>query len=487
MSALITTDKIFYEDAGLDQDEVVKIVTEGLAGASGGELYLEKSASESFSWSDGGLKGNSYEVDQGFGMRYVTESGAFAYDFSNELTEARIQEAADAVKGIQDHHDPKPITTAKPKAPAAVPQNLYAAADPIAEYTTEEKIKLLEEVDKYARSLDSRIQQVTVNMSGSIQNVQIVKPDGERVADVRPLVRMDVVLVMKDGSEVAQGHVGWGGRQSYSDFFNDASWKDAVHEAKRIAEVNLKAEPAPAGQMPVVIGNGWGGVMLHEAVGHPLEGDFNRKGTSVFSGKIGQKVAGDEVTIVDQGDIADRRGSLNIDDEGNKTQKNVLIENGILKGYMQDATNARLMGVDPTGNGRRESYAHYPMPRMTTTFMEAGKHEPDDIIKTIKNGFYAAALGGGQVDIVSGEYVFQVSEGYLIEDGKITKPVKGATLIGNGPDTMTKIEMVGNDVELDRGIGTCGKDGQGVPVGVGQPTVKISSMTVGGTGGGPKP
>jgi TldD protein len=358
---------------------------------------------------------------------------------------------------------------------------LYTDENPILGMDFSDKVKLLQDIDAYARSKDPKIQQVSASLSASWQAVQIMRANGHRAADIRPLVRLNISVVVADGDKMETGGTGVGGRMGYAGYIETENWQAQVDEAFRLAMVNLEAVPTPAGEMDVVLGPGWPGVMLHEAVGHGLEGDFNRKKTSTFTDMIGKRVASPGVTVIDDGTIPDRRGSITIDDEGTPSKRNVLIEDGILVGYMQDRQNARLMGVSETGNGRRESYAHHPMPRMTNTYMLGGKEEPEEIIKSVKNGLYAVNFSGGQVDIVSGKFVFAASEAYLIENGKITQPVKGATLIGNGPEAMNKISMIGNDMRLDEGVGTCGKDGQGVPVGVGQPTLKMNGITVGGT------
>jgi TldD protein len=367
------------------------------------------------------------------------------------------------------------------EGPVGTNRHLYTDANPLQGVSTEAKIKVLTEIDAYARAKDPRVRQVTASLVGSWQAVQILRAGGQRVGDVRPLVRLNVSVVVGDGDRMESGSYGCGGRLMFDRFVDPDMWHHAVDEAIRIALVNLDAVPAPAGEMEVVLGPGWPGVMLHEAVGHGLEGDFNRKKTSTFSGMIGQRVAAPGVTVIDDGTLADRRGSLTVDDEGTPTSRTVLIEDGILVGYMQDRQNARLMGMAPTGNGRRESYAHHVMPRMTNTFMADGTADPREILSSVKKGLYAVNFAGGQVDITSGKFVFSMNEAYLVEDGRIGPAVKGATLIGNGPDAMTKITMVGNDSRLDEGIGTCGKDGQGVPVGVGQPTLKMRGITVGGT------
>jgi TldD protein len=358
---------------------------------------------------------------------------------------------------------------------------LYTSINPLEETSFQIKTNILEEIDAYARSLDTRVIQVSASLSASYQAIQILRADGERSADIRPLVRLNVSLVVEQSGRRETGSSGCGGRGLYDEWINKEKWQGQVKEALRIASTNLESIPAPAGEMPVILGPGWPGVMLHEAVGHGLEGDFNRKGTSIFSGRIGEKVTAEGVTVIDDGTIENKRGSITIDDEGTKSSKNVLIENGILKSYMQDRQNARLMNMDPTGNGRRQSYSHYPMPRMTNTYMDNGNVDPREIISSLKKGIYAVNFSGGQVDITNGKFVFSASEAYLVEDGKIKQPLKGATLIGNGPDAMSKISLIGNDLALDDGIGTCGKDGQGVPVGVGQPTLLMGGITIGGT------
>ena len=475
MSVLGKTDVIFFEDRDLNKDKLSRIVDDALGKSDDGELFLEYCQSEAFAFDDGRLKTASYDTSQGFGIRSIAgETRGYAH--SSELSEAAIKRAADTVRNvsadfnenIEDH-------------PRATNQSLYTDENPMLGMGFSEKVKLLKDIDAYARDRDTRIKQVSASLSASWQAVQIIRPGGFRVADIRPLVRLNVSVVVGDGSKMESGGTGVGGRLAYDRYIATDNWKQQVDEALRIALVNLEATAAPAGEMDVVLGPGWPGVMLHEAVGHGLEGDFNRKETSTFTGLVGERVASKGVTVIDDGTIPDRRGSITVDDEGTPSKRNVLIEDGILVGYMQDRQNARLMGVPTTGNGRRQSYAHHPMPRMTNTYMLGGDCEPEEIIKSVKNGVYAVNFSGGQVDIVSGKFVFSASEAYLIEDGKIKNPVKGATLIGNGPDAMNKISMIGNDMKLDEGVGTCGKDGQGVPVGVGQPTLKMNGVTVGGT------
>ncbi|MGH6948559.1 MAG: metalloprotease TldD [Kiloniellales bacterium] len=475
MSHLPATDDLFFVRAGLDRSRTAKIVEEALSGADDGELFLEYRLSESLAFDDGRLKSASFDTTQGFGLRAVAgEAAGFAH--ASELSEGAIRRAAETVKAVTAGHGG---TLAA--GPSGTNRQLYGDFNPLAAVPFEAKVKLLAEIDAYARSRDPRVKQVTASLAGSWQAVQILRGDGERRADVRPLVRLNVAVVLGDGSRMESGTTGSGGRIPYDRFLEPEYWRAAVDEALRQAEVNLGSVPAPAGEMQVVLGSGWPGILLHEAIGHGLEGDFNRKKTSAFSGLMGERVASPGVTVVDDGSIPDRRGSLTVDDEGTPSQKTVLIEDGILTGYMQDRQNARLMKMKPTGNGRRQSHAHIPMPRMTNTYMLAGDKEPAEILGSVKKGLYAVNFGGGQVDITSGKFVFTCTEAYLIEDGKKGPAVKGATLIGNGPDVLTKVSMVGNDLKLDLGVGTCGKEGQGVPVGVGQPTLRIDGLTVGGT------
>lgn len=440
------------------------------------DLYFQYSRSEAWSLDEGIVKSGSFNIDQGVGVRAISgEKTAFAY--SDDISSRALGDAAAAVRAIAaaGQNGTMPALQA-----SAVARSLYLPNDPIASLPAEAKVKLLERLEAFARAIDPRVQQVMASLAGEYEVILVAGSDGRLAADIRPLVRCSVSVIVEENGKREQGASGGGGRCDFG-YFDDEVLQRYAKEAVHQAIVNLHAEPAPAGQMTVVLGSGWPGILLHEAVGHGLEGDFNRKGSSAFSGRVGQRVAAKGVTVIDDGTIADRRGSLNIDDEGNVTQRNVLIEDGILKGYMQDSLNARLMGVAPTGNGRRESFAHLPIPRMTNTMMLAGEHDPAEILKSVKKGIYAANFGGGQVDITSGKFVFSMSEAYLIEDGKVTRPIKGATLIGNGPDAMNRISMIGNDLSLDPGVGTCGKDGQSVPVGVGQPTLRIDGLTVGGT------
>ena len=475
MTASAIVHDLLFARPGLDPDRALGLVGDALAGADDGELFLEYRQSEAVALDDRQIKSASFDSGVGFGLRAVAGE-AQGYAHASEISEAAISRAAKTVRAVRSGHSG---TTALGGASGA--KALYTDANPLGLVPFAAKVSMLEAIDAYARGKDNRVRQVSASLLGSWQAVYILRPDGSHAADIRPLVRLNVSVVMGEGDRMESGSYGCGGRVEYDGMMAESGWRHAVDEAMREAVVNLDSKPAPAGEMPVVLGPGWPGVMLHEAVGHGLEGDFNRKGTSAFSGKVGTQVASKGVTVVDDGCIPDLRGSLTIDDEGTPTARTVLIEDGILRGYMQDRLNARLMGVAATGNGRRQSHAHMPIPRMTNTFMLAGERDPGEIIASVKRGLYAANFGGGSVDIVSGKFVFSASEAYLIEDGRITAPVKGATLIGTGPDVMTKISMIGNDLALDSGIGTCGKDGQGVPVGVGQPTLRIDGITVGGT------
>ncbi len=475
MTNLAVTNELFFDRTGMDQRRIETIVGEALAGMDDGELFLEYSQSESVALDDGRIKSASFDTTQGFGLRAVAGEAA-GYAHASELSEAAIRRAATAVRAVASGHHG---TIADP--PSGTNRSLYTDLNPLGIVDLAAKTRLLSEIDAYARGRDARVRQVMASLSGVWQAVQIIRPDGRRAADIRPLVRLNVAIVVGEGDRMETGSHGAGGRVAYDVYLDPAHWQAQVEEALRQALVNLGSVPAPAGSMTVVLGPGWPGVMLHEAVGHGLEGDFNRKKTSAFSGLIGERVAAKGVTVVDDGTLPDRRGSLTIDDEGTPSGYTVLIEDGILKGYMQDRLNARLMGAAPTGNGRRQSFGHAPIPRMTNTYMLAGAHDPQEIIGSVKRGVYAVNFGGGSVDITSGKFVFSASEAYLIEDGKVGPAVKGATLIGNGPDAVTKITMIGNDLRLDDGVGTCGKDGQGVPVGVGQPTLRMDGLTVGGT------
>ncbi|MBL6932809.1 MAG: metalloprotease TldD [Rhodospirillales bacterium] len=475
MSDLTRTDDLFFNRAGMERGRVESLTDDALKGADDGELYLEYNQSEAVVFDDGQLKNASFDTSQGFGLRAVSGE-VTGYSHASELSEEAIRRAGETVKTV---HAGKGGTLAAP--PPGTNAQLYVDDNPLSLVEFETKVKLLADMDAYARSKDERVAQVSASLTGSWQAVQVLRPDGVRAGDIRPLVRLNIQIMAAQGERMETGSYGTGGRVGYEEYLKLETWKKAVDEALRLALVNLESVPAPAGEMDVVLGPGWPGILLHEAIGHGLEGDFNRKKTSAFSGLLGERVASPGVTVIDDGTIADRRGSLTIDDEGTPAQKTVLIEDGILKGYMQDRMNARLMGVESTGNGRRQSYAHAPIPRMTNTYMPAGDRDPEEILKSVKKGLYATNFGGGQVDITSGKFVFTCTEAYMVEDGKITAPVKGATLIGNGPDVLTRVSMIGNDMELDPGVGTCGKDGQGVPCGVGQPTIRIDGLTVGGT------
>ena len=461
--------------AGLDTGRVQGIVDEALHGMDDGELFVEHRTSESFSFDDGRLKSASFDTSQGFGLRAVAaESTGYAH--ATELSEAALGRAKASVRALRDGYD-----GARAEGPRRTNQSFYTEASPLEGLDFAAKVKLLADIDAYARAKDPRVRQVSASLLGQWQTVQIVRAGGEVVGDIRPLVRLNVQVVVGEGERQETGGHGVGGRTGYAPYVEPEAWRAQVDEALRQALVNLQSEPAPAGEMVVVLGPGWPGILLHEAIGHGLEGDFNRKKTSAFAGLMGERIAAPGVTVIDDGTMADRRGSLTVDDEGTPTERTVLIEDGVLTGYLQDRLNARLMGMAPTGSGRRQSFAHSPMPRMRNTFMLGGQEAPDDIIAGVKDGLYAVNFGGGQVDITSGKFVFSCTEAYRIEDGKVGAPVKGATLIGNGPDVLTKVAAVGDDLALDPGVGTCGKDGQGVPVGVGLPTTRIDGLTVGGT------
>lgn len=476
-SALAATEKLFFErpDSQISREDAEAIVGNALKGMDDGELFLEYRESEALSLDQGVIRSANFDTSTGFGLRAVlgTETG-FAH--SDELSRHALARASEAVTAVRRGRSG---TVAAP--PHATNRHLYTDDNPRDGSDFAERASILGQIDAYARGLDPRIVQVSASLSSEWQAVRILRGDGADVADLRPLVRLNISVVIEQDGRRESGGRGLGGRYTLARLLDPSTWKAAVDEALRRALVALEAGPAPAGEMDVVLGPGWPGILLHEAVGHGLEGDFNRKGTSCFSDMIGQRVASPGVTVIDDGTLPDRRGSLTIDDEGTPSGRTVMIEDGILRGFIQDRLNARLTGVKPTGNGRRESYAHAPMPRMTNTLMLGGEATTDDMIRSTKRGLYAVDFGGGQVDITSGKFVFAMSEAYLIEDGKITRPVKGATLIGSGADAMTKISMIGNDVALDPGIGTCGKAGQGVPVGVGQPTLKLAGLTVGGT------
>jgi TldD protein len=466
------------EPAGLNEKHLNATLDSMMqGGVDYADLYFEVSRQESWSLEDGIIREGSFNLNQGVGVRAVSgEKTGFAY--SDELMLPALRQAASAAKAIARAGESKALQAWHRNQLAP----LYPHVDPITSISDEKKTALLLEIDQATRALDKRIEQVMVSLSSSHDLVLVAASDGTFAADIRPLVRLNVSVILEDKGHREQGYAGGGARADLNYFLSGEVAMDYAREAVRQAAVQMGAIAAPAGSMPVVLGPGWPGILLHEAVGHGLEGDFNRKGTSAFSGRVGKRVASEDCTIVDDGTLPNRRGSLSIDDEGTEGKYNVLIENGILRGYMHDKLNARLMGVEPTGNGRRESFAHMPMPRMTNTYMLAGPHLPEDIIASVDKGLYAPNFSGGQVDITSGKFVFSASEAYLIENGKITAPVKGAMLIGDGPEALSKISMIGNDLELDSGVGTCGKEGQSVPVGVGQPTLKIDEITVGGTG-----
>ncbi|TCS60640.1 metalloprotease TldD [Varunaivibrio sulfuroxidans] len=475
MSDLAATDDLFFQQTGLARERAEKIVDDALAGADDGELFLEYRQSESLVFDDGQLKNASFDTTQGFGLRAVSGE-VTGFSHASKIDEDALKRAGETVKAVGRGHG-----GTEGANPQGTNRRLYIADNPLDLVDFETKVKLLADIDAYARARDERVRQVSVSLAGSWQAVQILRGGGMRAGDIRPLVRVNVSVVVGRGDRMESGSHGAGGRVTYERFIDPVSWRGAVDEALRQALVNLDSVPAPAGEMTVVLGPGWPGILLHEAIGHGLEGDFNRKKTSAFAGLLGQRVAAPGVTVIDDGTLADRRGSITIDDEGTPSSSTVLIEDGILKGYMQDRMNARLMGMAPTGNGRRESFSHAPLPRMTNTYMLGGDADPGEILASVKDGVYAVNFGGGQVDITSGKFVFTCTEAYRIENGKVGAPVKGATLIGNGPEVLTRVSMIGNDMALDPGVGTCGKDGQGVPVGVGQPTLKIDALTVGGT------
>ena len=479
-SLLVQAQKTLLTPYGLDVADLTKVFGTIMAhDVDYADLYFQYSRSEAWSLEEGIVKSGSFNIDEGVGVRAISgEKTAFAY--SDDISLPALGDAASAVRAIAAAGQ-KRKTKAAAKMTKTIGHGLYVPLDPLASLDATAKVKLLERLESYARAEDPRVTQVMAHIAGEYEVILVAGSDGRLAADVRPLVRVSLTVIVEgDGGKREQGSSGGGARTDYS-YFSNAVLRNYAHEAVHQAVVNLDARPAPAGTMTVVLGSGWPGILLHEAVGHGLEGDFNRKGSSTFAGRVGSRVASKGVTVVDDGTIPDRRGSLNIDDEGNPTQRNVLIEDGILKGYMQDSLNARLMGVAPTGNGRRESFAHLPLPRMTNTTMLNGDKSVEEIIKSVKKGVYAVNFGGGQVDITNGKFVFSMSEAYMIEDGQLTYPVKGATLIGSGPDAMNQVSMIGNDMRLDPGVGTCGKDGQSVPVGVGQPTLRIDGLTVGGT------
>ena len=472
-----TAERTLLAPNNLDTGALLRVVGQVMArGVDYADLYFQYSRSEGWSLEEGIVKTGSFNIDQGVGVRAVCgEKTAFAY--SDDISLPALDAAAKSTHAIGRQGQSGSARAAQ----RVVGRELYLGQDPLASVPDTAKVRMLEQLEGMARAMDSRVSQVMASLAGEFEVILVVRSDGVIAADVRPLTRVSLHVIVEDGGRREQGSAGGGGRFDYG-YFTEAVLKDYAAKAVHQAVINLDARAAPAGSMTVVLGPGWPGILLHEAIGHGLEGDFNRKGSSAFSGRIGERVAAPGVTVVDDGTLERRRGSLNIDDEGNRTGKNVLIEDGILRSYMQDSLNARLMGVAETGNGRRESYAHIPMPRMTNTYMLNGQQDPAEILASVKHGLYAVNFGGGQVDIVSGKFVFSAAEAYMIENGKLGHPVKGATLIGNGPDALTRVSMIGNDMSLDPGVGTCGKDGQSVPVGVGQPTLRIDALTVGGTG-----
>ena len=470
-----STEKLFFSNSDLNDSKIDKIVSDSLLKADDGELYLEFCESESFVYDDQRLKSASFDVSKGFGLRAISNEST-GYAHSSDINESSLKKASNTVnfvtKGNQASFNSNFNRTNK---------KLYHDLNPINSSLFSEKVETLKKIDEYARKQNPNVKQVSAALNGEWQVVRIYRPGGILVEDIRPLVRLYISVVLEKNGRLENGSRGTGGRINYETFLNDSHWQSQVDGAIKQAEINLESVDAPAGEMDVVLGPGYPGILLHEAIGHGLEGDFNRKKTSAFSNLMGEKIADENVTVVDDGTIDSRRGSLSIDDEGTPTNCTTLIENGILTGYMQDRLNSRLMGVNPTGNGRRESYAHAPMPRMTNTYMLSGNKSPEEIIKSVKNGLYAVDFGGGQVDITNGKFVFTCTEAYKIKDGKVDQPVKGATLIGSGPEVLQRVKLVGNDSKMDTGTGTCGKDGQSVPVGVGQPTMLVNNLTVGGT------
>ncbi|MFK7866330.1 MAG: metalloprotease TldD [Alphaproteobacteria bacterium] len=473
--ALSLSNQLFFEQEAFQLEDVQRLVNQNLHDMEDGELYLQYTSSEMLSLEDGRIKSANYDISKGFGLRAV-ESERVGYAHASELSKPALARAGETVRSIRQGHQGN-----QSLPPNLANHILYKQDDPVMARAFAEKVAILEAMDHYARSKDPRVVQLSASMAAEWTVVEILRPDGFRIADVRPLIRVNASIIVEQNGRREVGSHGTGGRGNVDFFLTEQSWKAQIDEALRQALVNLESVAAPAGEMTVVLGAGWPGILLHEAIGHGLEGDFNRKQTSAFSDMMGKQIAAKGVTVIDDGTIMDRRGSLNIDDEGTPTNRTILIEDGILVNYLHDRQNARLMNMNPTGNGRRQSFAHVPMPRMTNTFMNNGAHDHEEIIKSVKKGIYAPQFGGGQVDITNGKFVFSCTEAYLIEDGKITAPLKGATLIGNGPDALTKISMIGNDMQLDPGIGTCGKNGQGVPVGVGQPTLRMDGLTVGGT------
>ena len=471
----ISTEDLFFSDSDLTSGSINSIVNDSLHKADDGELFLEYCESESFVFDDQKLKSASFDVSKGFGLRAIAGE-ATGYAHSSDIDAKSLKKASDTVSFITKNNNESFNSNF-----TRTNKKLYTDLNPVNSVNFENKIKTLEEIDRYARARNPLVKQVSSSLSGEWQVVRIYRPDGVFVEDIRPLVRLGISVVLEKNGRQETGRMGVGGRVDYQKFLEEDYWQKQVDGALAQAEVNLQSVDSPVGEMDVVLGPGFPGILLHEAIGHGLEGDFNRKKTSAFSSLMGEKIAHDSVTIVDDGTIDSRRGSISIDDEGTPTNCTTLIENGILTGYMQDRHNSKLMGVSPTGNGRRESYAHAPMPRMTNTYMMSGNKTPEEIIKTVKNGVYAVDFSGGQVDITSGKFTFSCTEAYKIVDGKVEQPIKGATLIGNGPDVLKRVSMVGNDSAMDTGIGTCGKAGQSVPVGVGQPTMLVNNLTVGGT------
>lgn len=468
-------DNILFEKNDIDSPFIISTVENSLNGSDDGELFIEVVKNENLSFDDGKLKIASSDYSSGFGLRSVIDEKV-GYAHSSEISKSSLNRAADTIKSFKSNSN-KILEI----SPNYSNKKYYTDVNPISETPFSKKIEILKNIDSYARSLSNNVEQVSVGLSSNWQGIRIIKPDGKILDDIRPLVRMNINIAINKNGKMETGSYGSGGRHEASILIDENNWKKHVDEAYRQANIMINAKPSPAGEMLVVLGPGWPGILLHEAIGHGLEGDFNRKKTSVFSNLMGEKVASDDVNVVDDGTIDNKRGSLNIDDEGTPTEKTVLIENGVLVGYMQDRMNARLMNTRPTGNGRRQSFAHQPMPRMRNTIMTAGNKDPEEILKSVKKGVYAKSFAGGQVDITNGKFVFSSSEAYNIENGQITSPIKGASLIGSGFEVLKKVSMIGNDMQLDPGIGTCGKNGQGVPVGVGQPTLRIDGLTVGGT------
>jgi len=478
LARLATAKRLLLDPFGLDESQLHRVLATIFQHRTDyADLYFQYSRSESFSLEEGIVKSGSFDIEQGVGVRAIVgDKTAFAY--SDDISLDSLTEAAISARSIARHGSGK--VKVAPAVAVRSQSSRYDDDDPVASLDAAAKVRMLEKVELLARARDPRVKQVMATVGADYDVILVARSDGVLAADVRPLVRVSVNVIVEQDGKREQGHFGGGGRHDLV-YFTDERLAEYANQAVDQALVNLVASPAPAGIMPVVLGPGWPGILLHEAVGHGLEGDFNRKGSSAFAGRIGQRVASRGVTVIDDGTIAHRRGSLSVDDEGNPTQRTVMIEDGILRGYIQDSLNARLMSVAPTGNGRRESFAHLPMPRMTNTYMLAGDKDPDEIVRSVSKGIYATNFVGGQVDITNGKFVFSMAEAYMIENGKVTYPIKGATLIGNGPDALTQVTMIGNDMRLDPGIGTCGKDGQSVPVGVGQPTLRIEGLTIGGT------